>query len=77
MSLSLSTRLLCCKYLSYAYVVIENPSGTSIPFFDKLDIISPKEEFFPPTTDMSSIDVSENHSMFFMFYIYEFLNFRV
>ena len=47
-----------------ADAVVANPSGTRTPADARLPIISPNDEFFPPTSSRSPIPNDENHFTF-------------
>ena len=47
-----------------ADAVVANPSGTRTPADARLPIISPSDEFFPPTSSRSPIPNDENHLTF-------------
>ena len=47
-----------------ADAVVANPSGTRTPADARLPIISPSDEFFPPTSSRSAIPNDENHFTF-------------
>ena len=47
-----------------ADAVVANPSGTRTPADARFPIISPSDEFFPPTSSRSAIPNDENHFTF-------------
>ena len=47
-----------------AEAVVAKPSGTRTPAEARLPIISPSDEFFPPTSSRSAIPNDENHLTF-------------
>jgi hypothetical protein len=47
-----------------ADAVVAKPSGTRTPAEARFPIISPSDEFFPPTSSRSAIPNDENHLTF-------------